>query len=59
MHRYYDMVEFRAIRKERDELRRLVLNLQAHAREHGWQDYDKPIAALLAWPASAAREQEK
>ena len=26
----------------------LVLNLQAHAREHGWQDCDEPIAALLA-----------
>jgi len=27
----------------------LVLNLQAYAREHGWQDCDEPIAALLAW----------
>jgi len=25
----------------------LVLNLQAHARKHGWQDCDEPLAALL------------
>lgn len=34
------------------DLKRLVLNLQAHAREHGWQDTDEPIAALLAWQPS-------
>jgi hypothetical protein len=27
----------------------LVQNLQVHAREHGWQDVDEPIAALLTW----------
>lgn len=31
--------------KARDE----IANLQAHAREHGWQDVDEPIAALLAF----------
>lgn len=30
-------------------LERLVLALQAHAQEHGWQDVDEPIAALLSW----------
>ncbi len=33
-------------------LERLVADLQAHAREHGWQDVDEPIAALLAYPAA-------
>lgn len=37
-----------------DSLETLVLTLQAHAKEQGWQDVDEPIAALLAWtPASA------
>lgn len=30
-------------------LEALVADLQAHAKEHGWQDVDEPIAALLAW----------
>jgi hypothetical protein len=30
-----------------ERLERLVLDLKAHAREHGWQDVDGPIAALL------------
>lgn len=30
-------------------LERLVMALQAHAQEHGWQDVDEPIAALLSW----------
>jgi deoxycytidylate deaminase len=34
----------------------LVLALQAHAKEHGWQDVDEPIAALLAYPLPAARD---
>src|SRR5678815_1118491 len=38
-------------------LRALVEQLQAHAKEYGWQDTDEPIAALLAWrPALAAAE---
>lgn len=49
--------------EERDKLQRveaaraaleaLVTDLQAHSREHGWQDVDEPIAALLAWKAEA------
>lgn len=35
-------------------LERLVLDLQAHAKECGWQDVDEPIAALLAWQPPAA-----
>lgn len=35
-------------------LEQLVRNLQAHAKEHGWQDVDDPIAALLAWPLPEA-----
>lgn len=31
------------------DLKRLVIDLQAHAKEHGWQDTDEPISALLAW----------
>jgi hypothetical protein len=31
----------------------LVRELQAHAREHNWQDVDEPIAALLAYPLPA------
>lgn len=34
---------------ERADVERLVLALQAHALEHGWQDVDEPIAALLSW----------
>lgn len=30
-------------------LERLVLALQVHAQEHGWQDVDEPIAMLLSW----------
>ena len=29
-------------------LRQLVVDLQQHSREAGWQDVDDPIAALLA-----------
>jgi hypothetical protein len=32
-----------------EDVQALVLALQAHAKEHGWQDYDDPIADLLAW----------
>ena len=28
---------------------RLVTELQAHAKECGWQDVDEPIASLLEW----------
>jgi len=44
-----------------DEVQALVLALKAHAKEHSWQDYDDPIADLLAWeaPAPAAPEEEK
>ncbi len=31
----------------------LVLALQEHAKEQGWQDVDDPIAALLAWKPEA------
>ena len=31
------------------DLERLVIDLQAHAKEHGWQDTDEPISALLVW----------
>jgi hypothetical protein len=39
----------RACREERDRLRALVSDLQAHANEQGWQDVDEPIAALLGY----------
>lgn len=39
----------REIARQLVHLERLVLDLQAHAREHGWQDVDEPIMALLAW----------
>lgn len=35
-------------------LEQCVLDLQVHAREHGWQDSDDPISALLQWQPSAA-----
>ncbi len=38
-------------------LETLVRNLQAHAKEHGWQDVDDPIAALLAWPTGEAGDK--
>jgi len=30
-------------------LEQLVLELKAHSSEHGWQDVDDPIVALLEW----------
>jgi len=41
-----------------EQLERLVLALQAHGNEHGWQDVDEPIAALLSWRRPEARTQE-
>jgi hypothetical protein len=38
---------------EQAALVQLVRALQAHAREHNWQDVDEPIAALLAYPTAA------
>ena len=35
------------------QLERLVGDLQAHAKDAGWQDVDDPIAALLACPLPA------
>lgn len=32
------------------EAEALIADLQAHAKEEGWQDVDEPIAALLAYP---------
>jgi hypothetical protein len=42
-----------AVSPEAPPMEKLVLALQAHAKEHGWQDVDEPIAALLAWPAGS------
>lgn len=36
-------------REARARVEGLVLALQAHAKEHNWQDVDDPIAALLGW----------
>lgn len=35
--------------RQLSHLERLVMDLQRHAREYGWQDVDDPIAALLEW----------
>lgn len=39
----------RELARQLCHLERLVMDLQRHAREQGWQDVDDPIAALLAW----------
>lgn len=40
--------KLKAAEAARDTLRQLIRDLQVHAREHGWQDYDEPIEALLS-----------
>lgn len=50
-----DLIALDALQAGRDfavrlvRLERCVLELQAHAKEHGWQDVDEPISALLAY----------
>jgi hypothetical protein len=44
------IAEAPVMRAELESLRQAVRALQSHAIEHGWQDVDEPIAALLAWP---------
>ncbi len=42
----------KAVRDQRDQLTAislLVLALQAHSKECGWNDVDQPIADLLTW----------
>ncbi len=38
-----------AIKAQLEGLVSLVVELQGHANEQGWQDVDDPIAALLEW----------
>jgi hypothetical protein len=37
----------------RAALLKLVRELQAHAREHGWQDCDEPLANILAFDVAS------